>query len=99
MGDTISGNIPEPEKIVCVIGKPKRMMGVFSKHSDAIKGTVTGDTPADEIYAGSYVITPNPHEDGVLETRLKYMDEDVTIKKIPYAEVSNLSGGKTATIG
>lgn len=98
MGETISGEIPMPEKIVCKIERPKRIIGVFGSNHDKITGIVTG-TNQTEIYDGAYVITPHPFEDGVLQTRLKYMNDDVTVKKIPYAEVSNLSGGKTATIG
>ena len=49
-------------------------------------------------YTGDYEITPTV--DGqVLETANKTMVEDVTINPIPYEEVTNLSGGKTATIG
>lgn len=37
--------------------------------------------------------------DMILETAQKYMRNDVVVKKVPYQEVSNLSGGITITIG
>jgi len=49
-------------------------------------------------YEGEYSITPQVNEQTLL-TAQKYMDADVKIEKIPYSEVSNNSGGKTATIG
>lgn len=54
-----------------------------------------GDYP---FYRGEYVITPAVDEQ-TLETSLKVMRDDVTVKAIPYAEVSNLANGKTITIG
>lgn len=51
-----------------------------------------------EHYEGPYEVIPKT-ESIILETRNKLMDDDVTVYEIPYAEVSNLAGGKTATIG
>lgn len=55
---------------------------------------------ADEIehYKGSYEVTPSVESQEML-TKNKMMDKDVTIKAIPYAEVSNTSGGCTISIG
>lgn len=51
-----------------------------------------------EIYEGGYAITPTV--DGqVLQTAQKLMKDDVTIKAIPFYDVSNTSGGKTIYIG
>ena len=48
-------------------------------------------------YDGEYSATPkvNAH---VLETKNKSMRDDVTVEAIPYAEVSNPSGGLTVNI-
>ena len=54
---------------------------------------ITGD-----MYGGPYEVTPKV-ESVVLATRNKTMNNDVTVFEIPYAEVSNPAGGKTATIG
>lgn len=57
---------------------------------------VVTDTP---VYEGTYVVTPSAEEAQTLLTAHKMMLEDVKVEKIPYAEVSNNSGGTTATIG
>ena len=49
-------------------------------------------------YEGAYEVTPRKVEQ-VLETKDKSMTDNVTVFAIPYAEVSNLGGGLTATIG
>lgn len=50
------------------------------------------------MYTGDYVITPRTTEQ-VMHTADKHMSDDVSIKKIPYFETSNLSGGDTVYIG
>lgn len=59
--------------------------------------TVTNNFDA-PIYEGEYKVTPAVFEK-TLNTANKYLKEDVTILKIPYAEVSNTMGGLTVTIG
>ena len=49
-------------------------------------------------YEGSYLVTPKI-EAQVLPTAKKYLENDVTIKEIPFFEVSNTSGGNTVYIG
>ena len=49
-------------------------------------------------YLGPYEVTPKVTTDK-LPTRDKLMTHDMTILAIPYAEVTNNSGGVTATIG
>lgn len=51
-----------------------------------------------EVYEGSYKVTPAVSSQ-TLDTSNKLMQADVLVGKIPYAEVSNNSGGKTASIG
>lgn len=50
------------------------------------------------VYDGTYNVIPATAEQ-TLPTAQKKMLSDVKIEKIPYAEVSNNSGGITATIG
>ena len=57
---------------------------------------VVTDAP---VYDGPYAVTPSTAERQTLPTAQKMMKEDVKVEKIPYAEVSNNSGGTTATIG
>lgn len=49
-------------------------------------------------YTGEYVITPKAYDKTVLNTANKTMLDDVTVKKIPYHETTNLGGGMTVTI-
>lgn len=56
--------------------------------------TDTGGIPA---YRGEYVVTPRVNGT-VLETAKKYMTDDVTVKAIPFYDVSNDSGGTTVYI-
>ena len=52
-----------------------------------------------DIYSGQYLVTPLPNIEQILRTQNKVVTEDIVINPIPYAEVSNLAGGKTVTIG
>lgn len=51
-----------------------------------------------ESYTGDYEVIPQK-ESQVLKTKDKLMSDDVTIKEIPFFEVSNLAGGTTCYIG
>lgn len=54
----------------------------------------------DEVpnYEGKYIVTPKVDEQ-TLPTAQTFLERDVTIEKIPYFEVTNNSGGMTASIG
>lgn len=62
-----------------------------------VSGTVFIDGGR-EKYTGSYEVTPCANEQK-LHTASKIMMDDVTIKEIPYAEVTNPAGGTTVIIG
>lgn len=51
-----------------------------------------------DVYDGEYRVIPKISAQ-TLDTANKLMQSDVVVEKIPYAEVSNNSGGKTASIG
>lgn len=51
-----------------------------------------------EHYKGSYEVTPKA-ESQSLETKDKFMDNNVTINKMPFFETSNEQGGETIYIG
>ena len=51
-----------------------------------------------EHYDGEYTVTPLAHDQTVLGTSGLFMEDDVTVLKVPYAETSNTAGGKTAVI-
>lgn len=49
-------------------------------------------------YEGEYEVTPS-FEAQTLPTADRLLTKDVIVEEIPYAEVSNNSGGTTVTIG
>lgn len=51
-----------------------------------------------ESYTGPYQITPRTYEQS-FDTTQKKMNQNLTIREIPYAPVTNSSGGITVTIG
>ena len=52
-----------------------------------------------ETYKGSYEVIPHPWDDQVLDTKLKMMTQDMTVRAIPHISVDNKFGGRTVTIG
>ena len=50
-------------------------------------------------YTGAYEVVPKAYQNQLLSTENKVMTRNVLVYSIPYATVSNLSGGLTATIG
>ena len=50
-------------------------------------------------YEGTYEVIPKAHVEQILETKNKSMTDNVTVREIPYSEVTNPQGGKTANIG
>lgn len=65
---------------------------------DAVNELPNAGTGDYEVYEGEYSVTPSV-ERQTLDTSNKLLQADVTVEKIPYAEVTNNSGGTTATIG
>ncbi len=51
------------------------------------------------VYAGVYDVTPLVAAETNMHTAGTYLDRDVVVREIPYAEASNPSGGTTVTIG
>lgn len=83
------------------------LKGVISQQN--IKGLITQQClkavmpqiitrPIAEYYTGAYEVVPKIREQ-VLETKEKILKENVTVKSIPYAEVTNIANGLTVTIG
>ena len=55
--------------------------------------------PAIPVYDGTYDVTPLPATEILLETAGRRMEEDVTVREIPYYETTNEAGGYTVSIG
>ena len=50
-------------------------------------------------YEGEYEVTPKVYENKTLQTKNRSMKDDILVKKIPQAEVSNIAEGYTLIIG
>ena len=50
-------------------------------------------------YDGDYIVVPSVWQEQSIPTKNKKLIDNVTVTKVPYAEVSNEAGGKTITIG
>lgn len=91
-----------PEKIEVKIGEIKReSVDVTIDSPEKIEVEINGEVVKVgdyEEYKGDYVVTPRVSEQK-LATADKVLNNDVVVREIPYAEVSNLTGGKTVTIG
>ena len=67
--------------------------------STAEGGARWADLPVFEPTAGAWSVTPLVEAETTLHTAGNYLDRDIVVEAIPYAEVSNPTGGMTATIG
>lgn len=65
---------------------------------DKVNNLISAEDGRLPDYEGEYTIIPSVEEQ-TMQTKNKTMTNDVTIMAIPYAEVSNSTGGKTVTIG
>lgn len=73
---------------------------VTEADNDKILKVVDGKWAATElpVYDGEFSVTPSATEEQTLLTSQKFMDADIKIEKIPYAEVTNSANGTTITI-
>lgn len=77
------------------------LSGTLIDTSNRLHGILipSGDTPDYDKYAGVYIVTPKTEEEQILNTSNKVLTDDIHVKKIPYFDVSNTSGGSTVYIG
>lgn len=76
----------------------KKSDKLFLFVSRALDGDASPPDPR-EPYPGPYEVTSLVGADQTLETANKIVSDNITVKEIPYAETTNLSGGYTVTIG
>lgn len=73
--------------------------GKLSAVDEPLIGSISSQIgPPVDPYEGDYVVIPKFTEQ-VLPTKDKTMQDDMVVKEIPTAEVSNPAGGLTLTIG
>lgn len=74
-----------------------KMRGSISS-AGTIGGAISAGAPRN-VYSGVYKITPKTSEEVVLETAKKYLEQDITVSKVPFFQTSNEAGGATVYIG
>ena len=76
----------------------QRISGSFSEGDILLEASLDiGSGGRLPNYTGDYTVIPKVYEQ-TLVTKNKSMTDDVTVEAVPYAEVSNPSGGVTANI-
>ena len=95
-GDQLIGDLEEAEVFYGSLPSGGTDGQYLVKDSTAEGGAKWADLPS---YSGVWSVTPLVNTQTTLETAQTYLDRDIVVEAIPYAEVSNISGGTTATIG
>lgn len=76
------------------------LLGTLSPGRANLHGTLSARTVTGaELYEGAYTVHSAAHEVQKLPTANKYLNENITVEKIPYYETSNTSDGITIYIG
>lgn len=106
--DNLRGNISTQGNMVGMMFAELYMNGLLNnplnlkgsmQATQHLKGFATASMAYSdlEVYDGAYEVTPTAREQ-ILHTKHKKMEDDVTVHKTPYSEVSNEYGGYTVTI-
>lgn len=84
---------------ISLVGKPTNIGKIRGKvvADVVLHGRVSMPTEF-SAYHGTYEVVPSAEEQ-LLATKDKRMLENITVKEIPYAEVTNPVGGTTIIIG
>jgi hypothetical protein len=77
----------------------KARVGITVKNEKPAMGITVVRGESVPKYTGTYEVIPQAWQDVVLETSGKKMEDDVTVRQIPYYETSNPQGGMTVYIG
>lgn len=94
--DKIIGYLTGSETIVGTLNKIASLKG-FLTCNNVLTGSLSIGLLG-ESYTGEYTVVPKAYNDQVLETQGLNMQNDVTVTKVPYYEVSNPRGGVTIYI-
>lgn len=93
----ITATIKSRDYITASIKSTDSISGNISSRGNIV-ATVDDSLSDFDMYDGQYTVIPKIQSQ-ILTTKFKNMDNDVVVESIPYQEVGNPSGGKTATIG
>lgn len=90
--------LTKPSQLQGSLSETPSLTGILSTQPTLSAVLLRNNYDADE-YEDEYEVVSKVNEDEILNTAKKYLRNDIVVKAIPYAEVSNLSGGRTVTIG
>lgn len=76
----------------------EKLHGHISAEEEVLTGCISKDVGTG-TYDGDYTAVSKVEGDYYLPTKDKLLNSDITVKKIPYYETSNLSDGITVYIG
>lgn len=79
-------------KVVGYISTEQDITGNVALNLPPLAGAVDIKGAMNPVFEGKYEVTPLAQAAVVLDTQGKIMLDDVTVKKIPYYETSNLYG-------
>ena len=83
------------------ISEEEQLSGALSPHA-TLSGKISDAAtkpPAYPPYTGQYEVTPSISGEQVLETKDRYMTDNLVVLEVPYSEVSNTADGITVYIG
>ena len=89
--------IPQTSTIVGCLSNTQSLVGELTYEAHLTGSLATAYSSAGVKYDGDYEVTPTV-EGMELNTKDRYMVDDVKINAIPFFEVSNTSGGNTVYI-
>ncbi|WP_293724252.1 hypothetical protein [Phascolarctobacterium succinatutens] len=83
------------------LAKAAVLQGELMSNAAVLQGNLSAvrDGFGGSSYTGDYVARSRINDDYLLPTAERYLQRDITVKKIPYYETSNLSDGLTVYIG
>lgn len=87
------------EKITGSLSVANKVIGKISTNRKLVGNISMPIAEAIEIYRGAHIVAPSVWREQTLRTKNYKVTDNIVVEKIFYAEVSNESGGLTATIG
>lgn len=84
----IKGTLSTESTMIGALSTDKGLTGALSKDTE-LSATISAQV--ENRYDGEYIFTPSK-EDQVIDTDYRLLTQDLTIKGIPYYEVSNKDG-------
>lgn len=94
----VTGTLSTKHSLTGSLARRRSLTGRLASIGGLTGRLAAAYTVPPEAYDGPYEATPMT-VDQKLNTKEKYMNDDMSIRSIPYFDVSNTSGGSTVYIG